>query len=99
MENPRITFKTGETKQLVHIMMPSTSVKEEEQEEIDGKKDLTADELEEKEAERGSASAFFMVELKHPAPDGLRLSRKNICFVEIRPQSQATDKILEEQRA
>jgi len=83
MENSRITFKTGETKQVVHIMMPSTSVKEEHPEEKDEQKELTADEQ----------------ELKHPAPDGLRLSRKNICFVEIRPQSQATDKILEEQRA
>lgn len=29
LENPRITFKTGETRQVVHVMMPSTSVKEE----------------------------------------------------------------------
>lgn len=29
LDNPRITFKTGETRQMVHVMMPSTSVKEE----------------------------------------------------------------------
>jgi len=40
-----------------------------------------------------------MVEIKNPEPEGLKLSRKNLCFVEIRPQNQATDKALEEQRA
>jgi len=51
------------------------------------------------EEDLGAQSAFFMVEIKNPAPDGLKLSRKNVCFVEIRPQSQATDKAIEEQRA
>jgi len=43
MECPRITFKSGETLQSVHIMMPSTSVKEELMEAIDGKKEMTSD--------------------------------------------------------
>lgn len=91
MDNPRIEFKTGETQKTAHILMPKTSVVE-----ADEKDKKTAGDGEEKDEPE---SAFFMVELTSPQPEGLRLSRKNICFVEIRPQSQATDKVLEEQRA
>jgi len=73
-------------------MMPSTSVADVAKESVDGKKGQDKDGSEsEKEEEIGSLSAFFMVELKTPLPEGLRLSRKNIHFVEIRPQSQDTD--------
>jgi len=43
-------------------------------------------------------SAFFMVELKNVTPAGVKLSKKNICFVEIRPKTQETDKEMTEKR-
>ena len=77
--------------------MPKTSVIEaDDAKKVDDK--TPSDGGSEQDEDRGSESAFFMVELKNVMPEGLRLSRKNICFVEIRPQSQATDKVLEEQR-
>lgn len=71
--------------------MPHTTVKPDK---ADKEKDAEGSEDEDnKKTEKptvdqtniGDESAFFMVELKNPQPAGLRLSRKNICFVEIRP--------------
>lgn len=78
-------------------MMPNTTVKEELlKDKSTSKEEMTEEERETALLEIGSKSAFFMVELKSPMPEGLRLSRRHICFVEIRPQSQETDKVLDE---
>jgi len=58
--------------------MPDTTVKDKKTEKDDEEKE---------EDDIGSMSAFFMVEIKDPSSDGLRISRRNICFVEIRPES------------
>lgn len=87
LAEPRITFKNGETKKVVHIKMPNTSVKEEMLKNDKTQDELTEEEREAKLTEIGNKSAFFQVELKNPVPEGLKLSRRHITFVEIRPQS------------
>jgi len=67
-------------------MMPSTTVKEAMLMDDSKTKDsMTEEDRETALLEIGSKSAFFMVELKNAQPEGLRLSRRHICFVEIRP--------------
>lgn len=68
--------------------MPNTSVKEEMIKNDKTKDELTEEEREARLLEIGSKSAFFQVELKNPHPEGgVKLSRRHITFVEIRPQS------------
>jgi hypothetical protein len=96
-----VTFKSGESSQKLRINMPGTSVQEEsviedqaEPSKIEGA-ELLANEADKTNQEPADEpeSVHFIVELKNPTGQA-KLSKKKSCFVEIRPQSLATDEAL-----
>lgn len=74
-ESTTVSFHNGEIEKTILIVMPNTSVTPVEIDGTEEKKEKpTVD-----QTNIGDQSAFFMVELKNPKPDGLRLSRKTVC--------------------
>jgi len=98
-----VTFKAGESEHILRINMPGTSVEEDEvkigltevqkaeaADSLTNMGDETKGEIDEAE------SVHFIVDISH-ATGGAKLSKKKSCFVEIRPQSQATDEAVQEE--
>merc|ERR1712166_1104953 len=98
-----VSFKAGESEHILRINMPGTSVEEDDvkigltevqkaeaADSLTNMGDETKGEIDEAE------SVHFIVDISH-ATGGAKLSKKKSCFVEIRPQSQATDEAVQEE--
>jgi solute carrier family 8 (sodium/calcium exchanger) len=85
LENPTIVFAAGMQSQTIRIDMPSSSL------EPDG----TPMKVEEDEEPEG---AYFVVRIAKVHPEGVLLSRKRECLVEIRPGNEKSDDEAEKER-
>ncbi len=58
---------------------------EDENKSPEGPKEDDDDDEEKDEAREGEDNLIIPIEIKHPSPEGVQVSRKNVCFVEIVP--------------
>lgn len=87
-ENPTVSFAAGEVTKAMVIKMPGSSL------EPDGTPRVAADDGEEPE------SAYFIIRINSVWPEGVKLSRKRECLVEIRPgNAQDEDEAQKERTA
>lgn len=96
----RLKFEHGETEKVVKIELVSTAAIDEkpaESAEAEEKSEKDGSDSEESE-EMDTKTLVFQIKLDNPQPQGTKISKRNICFVEIVPDEDS-DNAVETQQA
>ena len=95
-KHEKVTFKHNETSQTVIIKLVNEKIGAGE--DVKEFKDVGDDEEEEEEgSEEGEPDLIFKVKLDKPEPNGVKISKKNVCLVTL-ARSEADDKMAASQR-